>query len=370
MTACVSIADWTCRSTLLRAMRTGAMAVCFTGSGLMGAQALALDDKASDTADAGTADQNDSAAGHNPVQLIESMSHALRTLNYEGVFVHARGASLTTMHILRASNESGEHERLSSLDGEAREVIRNNDLVTCIWPDSESVEINRAIPRDHLPRVDSSLAVNPRYELSLEHPDRVAGRATHVVSVMPRDTYRYGYRFWIDVDTSMLLRSMLLQRGRYPIEQVIFTQIDYPESIDPARFDIVSDGNRGELVSWLEPEKARATSGMEKQKIEQANRVGFTHLPDGYRKISETYSALSMKDSPMSHVMISDGMASVSVYVEYIDAGDAVQAVLGLSRMGAMNAYGISTRKAIITAVGEVPEATVRAIAAAVILIE
>jgi len=70
----------------------------------------------------------------------------------------------------------------------------------------------------------------------------------------------------------------------------------------------------------------------------------------------------------MSHVTISDGMASVSVYVEYVRDGGQTEHVTGLSRMGALNAYGIRTRTALITAVGDVPEATVRAIATAVVL--
>lgn len=374
MTASVSIADTASHGSLLGFLRSGTVALYVVGAGVWSAPLLAIEgvagEAARNTTTVVTTASNEAITAHNPVQLIESMSVALRTLNYEGVFVHAKGTSLTSMHILHANGEEGEKERLSSLDGEAREVFRTDTLVTCIWPDSKSVEISRAIPRDHLPRIDASLAVNPRYELSLAHRDRVAGRSTHVVNVMPLDDYRYGYRFWIDVDTNMLLRSMLLQHGRYPIEQLIFTQISYPEQIDDSRFDVISGGNRSELISWLEPEKARARSGMQKHTAEQSNRVSFTALPEGYRKVSETYSALSMKNGPMSHVMISDGMASVSVYVEYVEQNQAADVVLGLSRMGAMNAYGISTRFAVITAVGEVPEATVRAIAAAVILNE
>lgn len=303
-----------------------------------------------------------------PAALIESMSRALRTLNYEGTFVHAQGTNLSTMQILHASNAKGEFERLTALDGEAREVIRNNSLVTCIWPGSQSVVVSKSKPRDLLPRVDASLASNQRYEFTNGKPDRVAGRATYVVNVVPRDQYRYGYRFWIDADNSMLLRSMLLEGPKLPVEQVIFTRISYPDNIDIARFDILGTGERSDIVSWLEPKKAQASSGLETQKSEQSDRVSFTSLPAGYRKVSESYSSMPMKDGPVSHVMLSDGMASVSVYVEYIARNKHGDATLGLSRMGAMNAFGVSTDTALITAVGEVPGATVRAIASAVIL--
>ena len=308
------------------------------------------------------------AAAVAPAKLIERMAVALHTLNYEGIFVHAQGTNLNTLHIVHASNADGEFERLIALDGEAREVIRNNSLVTCIWPGTQSVVVSQIKPRDVLPRVDASLATNLRYEFSYEKPDRVAGKATHVVNVIPRDKYRYGYRFWIDKDNAMLLRSKLLDGPNNPVEQVIFTQIEYPDTVDTGRFDVLKRGRGKEVVSWLEPKNKAAASNLEARHSEQADRVGFSSLPEGYGKVSETYSPAHAREASMSHVMLSDGMASVSVYIEYLPATDHVEATLGLSRMGAMNAFGVSTESALITAVGEVPEATVKAIAAAVTL--
>jgi len=312
-----------------------------------------------------TADNSDGQI--NPAALIEDMSYALKTLNYEGVFVHVQGAHITSMHILHSSDKYGELERMTSLDGEAREVVRNHTLVTCIWPDSQSVVVSKSKPRDLIPQVNADLANNLRYEFTLGKQDRVAGILTHVVNVTPRDQYRYGYRFWIDQNTNMLLRSMLLDGPNKPVEQVMFTQIDYPVSIDVSRFKVSSSE---EQVSWLEPKTAKATSGLPKALAKQTDRVGFKILPEGYMEISETYSPMPINDGPISHVMVSDGMASVSVYIEYVPASEQKQHTPGLSSMGAMNAFGLSLANAFITAVGEVPADTVRAIASAVILRE
>ena len=298
-----------------------------------------------------------------PAALVRDMSAALKTLNYEGTFVHVQGMHMTSMHILHSSDAHGELERLKSLDGEAREVIRNNSLVTCIWPGTQSVVVSKSKPRDLLPQVNADLASNERYRFTLGMPDRVAGLPTHVVNVEPTDSFRYGYRFWIDQDTHMLLRSMLLDGEHKAVEQVMFTHIDYPDTIDPARFDV--SPSTGQL-SWLEPKRAKATSGLPKVLAKQVDRVSFQNLPSGYREVSETYSPMPINDGPISHVMLSDGMASVSVYVEYVTADAHTQSSAGLSTMGAMNAFGLSTESAFITAVGEVPADTVRAIAMAV----
>ena len=152
--------------------------------------------------------------------------------------------------------------------------------------------------------------------------------------------------------------------------------IRFPDAIDVSLFDVLASQDGREVVSWLEPKQADAAAAAVNQAIENESvsrssaTVEFTNLPDGYAKVSEAYSTIPRFDGPVSHIMLSDGMASVSVYVEFLSDGQRSNGMLGLSSMGAMNAFGLSTNQAHITAVGEVPEATVRAIAAAVVLSE
>ncbi|MEE9320585.1 MAG: MucB/RseB C-terminal domain-containing protein [Granulosicoccus sp.] len=301
-------------------------------------------------------------ASESPAALIEAMSNALKTLNYEGTFVHVQGSSVKTMHILHSSDARGELERMRSLDGEAREVIRNDMKVTCIWPASQSVVVSKSKPRELLPSVDASLAHNEAYTIRLAKPDRVAGVATHVVEIQPRDQYRYGYRFWIDQKKRMLLRYMLLNDIDKAVEQIVFTAIDYPDIIEPDRFDVDVENDK---VIWVEPAVAATTPSGSSQPGKH-DRVGFSELPSGYKKISETYRPMPINDGPVSHAMVSDGMASVSVYVEHVAASDQDVSASGLSTMGALNAYGLSLDAAYVTVVGEVPAATVRIIAESV----
>ena len=342
--------------------------------------------------------------------LVEAMSIALRTLDYEGTFVHLQGTHASSMHILHAYDGGGELERMVSLDGEAREVIRDHALVTCIWPGSRSVVVSKSRPRQLLPDIDAILAGNPGYAFSLAGVDRVAGVATDVVEIAPRDGYRYGYRFWIDRETRMLLRSMVLDDGR-AVEQVLFTAIAYPDHVERSRFEFSAGEQR---MSWLDARSAspegeagasgalpgtraefgeeryfplltdtstgtvpgtfadlerRLAAGTTEEPSEEdaaVDRVRFENLPMGYAELSETYGTLPPDDAPVSHVMVSDGMASVSVYVEHVGAAFQDTSVVGLSSMGAMNAYGLSLEEGFVTVVGEVPPDTVRMIAEAV----
>lgn len=295
-----------------------------------------------------------------PEVLIRDMSTALANLNYEGSFVHVQNGNIEAMSIVHSSDNGGELEYMLSLNGEAREVFRNRSLVTCIWPSSKSVIVSDSKTRKILPTIDASLADSDMYQLSMGNPDRVAGIDTHVIDIKPIDDYRYGYRFWVDKDTNMLLRSMLIDNDDNAVEQMMFTNIAYPDNIPATRFDTPGDKIDSYKVQMPKPAVVGA----------MIDRVSFGDLPAGYAETSETYQPMPINDGPVSHVMLSDGMASVSVYVEYVPKVDQADATLGMFSMGGMNAYTHSLPNALITVVGEVPPATVEAIAVAVKLAE
>jgi sigma-E factor negative regulatory protein RseB len=66
-------------------------------------------------------------------------------------------------------------------------------------------------------------------------------------------------------------------------------------------------------------------------------------------------------EHPVEHMVYSDGLASVSVFVEPAEATD--KELSGLSRMGAAHAFTLILDGQQITAVGEVPPITVERIA-------
>ncbi len=294
--------------------------------------------------------------------LLSTMSTAMQTLNYEGTFVHIQNGHADLMHILHANDENGESERMRSLNGEAREVIRNNSLVTCIWPGSNDVIVNKSKPRTLIKPVDSALTDSDMYLITTQGKDRVAGLAANVVSVVPKDDYRYGYRFWVDTDTGMMLRSMVLDARQNPVEELMFTSITYLDSVDPQRF--VIDPNEPQ-AQWTE------NAENEENSIRRVvDKVRFDALPNGFEERSETLRMMAVrKDSPVSHVVVSDGIATVSVYVEYVARAQHDPSALGSTHMGAINAYGLSLPTALVTVVGEAPGKAVESIARATRLV-
>jgi len=82
-------------------------------------------------------------------------------------------------------------------------------------------------------------------------------------------------------------------------------------------------------------------------------------LPAGFRAIETHEENLSGSEETVTHILFSDGLANVSLFIAAHDGKRFSEK----SRVGASNSYSIVIDNHRITAVGEVPEATVEQIA-------
>ena len=65
-------------------------------------------------------------AGDSARQWLDNMSNALQSLNYDGTFVYLHDGKLESMRIVHQASEQGVQERLMSLTGSPREVLRDD----------------------------------------------------------------------------------------------------------------------------------------------------------------------------------------------------------------------------------------------------
>ena len=84
-------------------------------------------------------------------QLLSKMNQTLERGSYEGTFVFMHNDNVETMSIVHGYSDNGVREKLVSLTGDAREVIRDQDVLTCIWPRDKLVVIETAGEAHGLP---------------------------------------------------------------------------------------------------------------------------------------------------------------------------------------------------------------------------
>ncbi len=289
--------------------------------------------------------------------LLMRMSHAVEELSYDGVFVYQRGGQTDSMRIIHRRDRTGSRERLFSLSGTAREVIRDGETVTCIFPEDRTVLVEQGRPREYFPTAFTTPVehMSTSYRLSVAGTDRVAGRDTHVVAIDPAIPDRYGYRLWLDRDTGLLLRSHVVDAGGQLLEEVMFTQIAFPEVLDDALLQPAVDST-GFSRTTRAKDPAPHAGGHDEWD------VGW--LPQGFALRDRAIGPIATSRVPVEHMVFSDGLAMVSVFVEKLGTeGGQLQ---GFSSMGAVNAFSTVNEAYQITAVGELPRQTVRQIAASV----
>ncbi len=285
---------------------------------------------------------------------LERMSRALATLNYDGLFTHTAGRQSETMRIIHCFEDGRSLERLVSLDGSGREIVRTPEEVHFYMPDRRVVLVEPR-PDAEAPLIRALPALGPGlqevYTLEVSEGSRLLGRDVRVVDVRPRDTHRYGYRLWLDAETAMPLRSVVNDPEGRPVELIHFTRLETFEHMDLRELEPAVDATG---FQWLrkgrQPEIQVAVTDWRPRK-----------MPPGFRLVASRLQPVPGKPMPVQHLIFSDGFASVSVFIE--PGPDKGPGPPESTTVGSANAFSTVVRGHVVTAVGEVPAATVRDIA-------
>ena len=301
-----------------------------------------------------------------PREWLQRMNKALATRNYDGTFFHISGGRVETMRIVHRVRSGRVTERLQSLDGSGREFVRANDQLTCYLPDQHTVLVE---PQQNpgpflgaLPQFDAT--VSDFYHIEALPEAHILGRAARVIAVNPKDQFRFGYRLWLDEKTSMPLKTQLCDSHGQVIEQIFFARLEMPENIPDSDLapTVHTDGMR-----WVRqgPSIDNASGALAAYRASQ--------LPPGFRLTVQGAQTLGGASAPASHLVYSDGLATVSVFVEEQGSSDSSAPTAadaqpqppmqGLARVGSGYAFSTVVQGHQVTAVGEVPAQTVEFIA-------
>jgi sigma-E factor negative regulatory protein RseB len=287
---------------------------------------------------------------------LERMAHALATRNYDGKFFHLSESQSEAMRIVHRVRDGRVVERLVSLDGSGREIIRNEHEVVCYLPDKRTVLVEKRTDDNPLLAALPSYTVGleSHYEIRTLEQAKVLGRRTQLVAVTPRDDFRYGYRLWLDLDTAMPLKSQLCDRDGRVIEQILFAELDLKDDIDD---EALEPSVAAKNYTWLRQDGALVAD----RNVPEGWQVAT--VPAGFELTASRVQHIAGTTGPVRHLVFSDGLASVSVFIEESTGKEPLE---GLSRLGSAFAFSTAREGHQITAVGEVPAATVEMIAGAV----
>lgn len=290
-------------------------------------------------------------------EWLDRMARAIDSLNYRGTLVHMRDGRVDTLRVIHRADENGIRERIYSVDGQPREVLRDGSRVRTLIAGDQPLVVQGGIGTRLLPNLPVSQLSSPivAYRMRFAGSERVAGMQARIIEIRPRDQFRYGHRLWLEERTGMLLRSALLDRRGGVLQKMTFVEIELGVRIsdqelapDPA----VRDAAGARMDEQTVPEPAAAAE-LRKATWKPAR------LPDGFR-LASVGQGMNPDDRAFEHLLFSDGLASFSVYVE--EAGRPVGSER-IESIGPVHVYTGMVEKHRVTVVGEVPSATVALVA-------
>ena len=295
-----------------------------------------------------TAAQADSM---DPNVWLARMGEAVDKTSYEGTVIRVRNGEAEALKVIHTFSDGVIREKVVAQEGDGVEFIRNGNKVHCILPDRKSVLVEEWDDQSTLFSTlpSSDIRFGNEYDVSLVREDRVAGRSANLLAIRPHDDYRYGYRIWLDIETGFPLQTKLIDTDGAAIEQIKFAEISLNAEIHASS---LAPSYSTENFRWFNQSDPHVTRSVDTE-------WSSTDLPQGFRAVSTHEERMTEGNEYVTHILYSDGLAKVSVFIARLDEGD----LEGQSNVGGSNAYSAIVGGHHVTAVGKVPALTVEQIA-------
>jgi len=290
---------------------------------------------------------------------LTKIQQSAQKLNYSGTFVYLQqGGQPLTSRVTHVVDASGvERERLELLDGAPVVIVRTNEDVRSYSPDTKTILVEKRRNKTSFPALLTAPAatIAEYYNVRNWDQQRVAGIDCQVLLLESKDGMRYARKLWADKATGLLLKAQSFNEKGDVVEQIAFTQVDIGGN--PERYNAMlakRDGGK----DWR-----TASPPITEAKFADAGWKVEVPLP-GFRKLLEIKRGMGDGMGEVGQVVFSDGLASISVFLE--PAKEGVKPAEGLSSQGAVNIFRKQEGNHLVTVLGEAPPACVTRIARAV----
>jgi sigma-E factor negative regulatory protein RseB len=288
------------------------------------------------------------------------VQQAATTLNYQGTLVFNAAGVVSSSRVVHYCEGKQRYERIDVLDGEARQVLRHNELTQTVWPRTRVAVVEQRTAMPEFPALPATDARGlEAYDLRVLGTERVAGHEAQVLLLKPRDGHRFAQRLWAERASGLLLRADVLGARGEVLESASFSDVSIggkasPESVLQAMRKV--DGYR-----IVRPAAVRTKLDAEGWTL--AKPVpGFQLVGCLRKELSALGEPLPAGSTQVLMAVFSDGLTHVSVFVEPYDAERHKPVATSL---GATHTVMTRSGDWWITAMGDVPMATVQLFSAA-----
>lgn len=278
-------------------------------------------------------------------EILQQTQQAARQLDYSGVLSYSNSAGVESMHLVHIVDGKGERERLEVLDGMAREFIRLNDVTQCLIPDQKLI-IQEKSRNDRFPALLNGdvTQIERFYTFNKQGLQRVAGRECQQYTLRPVDTWRYGYDVCVDTEYHLLLKlqTRSVHADAKIINQVAFANVVIGKEVAAESLHSALDHDDWKIIQANMQQTNLAAQGW---------RIPY---PPGFLPVTEV-NRFIRSERQVAQLVLSDGLASISVFIEPVDTlSQRLKADSG-SKKGSTHLYRKRIGDYWLTATGETP---------------
>ncbi len=313
---------------------------------------------------AASASQPGEPAAHSAAEWLLRMDEASRHSAYTGTFVvSSPSGHLSSARIWHVCQGDQQMERVEALTGTPRTTFRHNDQVVTFFPKTRIVKTERREWLGLFPALlkSSDSAIDQFYTAQRVGSGRVAGFQARVVQLNPKDHLRFGYRIWSEKKTGLVVKLETLGTDGKVLEQAAFSDLKIDAPVDMGALARMMDDTAGYRV--VTTALVKTTAAAEGWTL-KSPVPGFKPMNCYRRRIAAGGVADGATDNALQWVF-SDGLASVSVFVETYDPSRHAQETHLTMGATQMLTRRLSTPAGDwwVTVVGEVPLRTLEAFA-------
>ncbi len=289
-------------------------------------------------------------------QALAKMAVAMQTLNYQGTVAFLRDSKLEPMKYFHAASQGREQEHLLSLNSPLREMVRdkNTGKVSCLYAATGQLVVDhRPFEHSFLLEMPADLAqLDAVYDIQLLDEENIALLPAYVVSIKPKDSLRYARKVWLSKQWFLPLKVAVYDQADKVLEELVFTELEVKDRLP-----------------FVEMAGQKPTPS-EQKNTSRPTTFAMTALPQGFKEVFFTREPMHNAEDLVDHLLLSDGLAAVSVYMEHKNDAYPFGAITtkNVQAIDAVNFFTHTVGDYQLTVMGEVPSETIRLIADAISL--
>lgn len=291
--------------------------------------------------------------------LIARIGWAAQQEDFSGRYIISQSDAFATLKTTHIGTNDSDYELVIALAGDENQMFRQGEHLYTINPHLKNILLDRQSLAQLFPdwgKPEYGHAQN-YYQLELLRSERFIGRNTDVIRVIPQDSWRFGYKIWLDQATGLLLRLEIedpITGGT--LQRMSFTDINVASPAESEKL---------QLQTYIDSLKKQDYTVQDWPFVfvaPQEHGWQLTNSPHGF----ETVISIMRPLDEHTHVLqwvLSDGVATISIFIEPQTNNHNFSAETWISS-GATNLVAYSLNEWRITLVGEVPAQTLHTLAA------